>query len=118
MKACADTLASSAANQGDNTVSVAQGGTATPGASIIFLLIAPICQYFWFSIVCDNVFQTRCAACSDAEILRPAAEEFIEKSMLTDVCLLVSPSQVNFFSLIFLFGKLFERRKKLDCKSL
>ena len=26
-----DTLASSAANQGDNTVSVAQGGTATPG---------------------------------------------------------------------------------------
>ena len=27
-----DTLASSAANQGDNTVSVAQGGTATPGA--------------------------------------------------------------------------------------
>ena len=28
-----DTLASSAANQGDNTVSVAQGGTATPGAT-------------------------------------------------------------------------------------
>ena len=27
-----DTLASSAAIQGDNTVSVAQGGTATPGA--------------------------------------------------------------------------------------
>ncbi len=26
-------LASSAANQGDNTVSVAQGGTATPGAT-------------------------------------------------------------------------------------
>ena len=28
-----NTLASSAANQGDNTVSVAQGGTATPGAT-------------------------------------------------------------------------------------
>ena len=28
-----DTLASSAANQGDNTVSVAQGGTATPDAT-------------------------------------------------------------------------------------
>ena len=28
-----DTLPSSAANQGDNTVSVAQGGTATPGAT-------------------------------------------------------------------------------------
>ena len=28
-----DTLASSATNQGDNTVSVAQGGTATPGAT-------------------------------------------------------------------------------------
>ena len=28
-----DTLASSAANQGDNTVTVAQGGTATPGAT-------------------------------------------------------------------------------------
>ena len=28
-----DTLFSSAANQGDNTFSVAQGGTATPGAT-------------------------------------------------------------------------------------
>ena len=28
-----DTLASSAANQGDNTVSVAQGSTVTPGAT-------------------------------------------------------------------------------------
>ena len=28
-----DTLSSSVANQGDNTVSVAQGGTATPGAT-------------------------------------------------------------------------------------
>ena len=28
-----DTLSSSAANQGDNTVSVDQGGTATPGAT-------------------------------------------------------------------------------------
>ena len=28
-----DTLTSSAANQGDNTVSVAQGGTAIPGAT-------------------------------------------------------------------------------------
>ena len=28
-----NTLPSSAANQGDNTVSVAQGGTATPGAT-------------------------------------------------------------------------------------
>ena len=28
-----DTLSSSAANQGDNTISVAQGGTATPGAT-------------------------------------------------------------------------------------
>ena len=28
-----DTLSSSAANQGDNIVSVAQGGTATPGAT-------------------------------------------------------------------------------------
>ena len=28
-----DTLTSSAANQGNNTVSVAQGGTATPGAT-------------------------------------------------------------------------------------
>ena len=28
-----DTLPSSAANQGDNTVSVAQGGTATPGTT-------------------------------------------------------------------------------------
>ena len=33
-----DTLASSAANQGDNTVSVAQGGTATPGATKQLLL--------------------------------------------------------------------------------
>ena len=33
-----DTLASSAANQGDNTVSVAQGGTATPGATEQLLL--------------------------------------------------------------------------------
>ena len=32
-----DTLASSAANQGDNTVSVAQGGAATPGATKQFL---------------------------------------------------------------------------------
>ena len=32
-KSTCDTLASSAANQGDNTVSVAQGGTATPGAT-------------------------------------------------------------------------------------
>ena len=32
-----DTLASSAANQGDNTVSVAQGGTATPGATELLL---------------------------------------------------------------------------------
>ena len=28
-----NTLSSSAANQGDNTVSVAQGGIATPGAT-------------------------------------------------------------------------------------
>ena len=28
-----DALTSSAANQGDNTVSVAQGGTVTPGAT-------------------------------------------------------------------------------------
>ena len=28
-----DTLSSSAANQGDNTVSVARGGIATPGAT-------------------------------------------------------------------------------------
>ena len=28
-----NTLSSSAANQGDDTVSVAQGGTATPGAT-------------------------------------------------------------------------------------
>ena len=28
-----DTLSSLAANQGDNTVSVAQGSTATPGAT-------------------------------------------------------------------------------------
>ena len=28
-----DILSSSAANQGDNTVSIAQGGTATPGAT-------------------------------------------------------------------------------------
>ena len=28
-----DTLSSSATNQGDNTVSIAQGGTATPGAT-------------------------------------------------------------------------------------
>ena len=28
-----DTLSSSAANQGDNSVSVAQGGTTTPGAT-------------------------------------------------------------------------------------
>ena len=33
-----DTLASSAANQGDNTVSVAQGGTATPGTTEQLLL--------------------------------------------------------------------------------
>ena len=32
-KSTCDTLSSSAANQGDNTVSVAQGGTATPGAT-------------------------------------------------------------------------------------
>ena len=32
-----DTLSSSATNQGDNTVSVAQGGTATPGATKQFL---------------------------------------------------------------------------------
>ena len=34
-----DTLASSAANQGDNTVSVAQGGTATPGTTEQLLLL-------------------------------------------------------------------------------
>ena len=33
-----DTLASSAANQGDNTVSVAEGGTSTPGATEQLLL--------------------------------------------------------------------------------
>ena len=33
-----DTLTSSAANQGDNTVSVAQGGTASPGATKQLLL--------------------------------------------------------------------------------
>lgn len=38
--------------------------------------------------------KTRCTTCSDPEVLRSAAEEFIEKSMLTDVCLLVSPSQI------------------------
>ena len=32
-----DTLSSSAANQGDNTVSAAQGGTATPGATMQLL---------------------------------------------------------------------------------
>ena len=32
-----DTLSSSFANQGDNTVSVAQGGTATPGATKLLL---------------------------------------------------------------------------------
>ena len=32
-KSTCDTLASSATNQGDNTVLVAQGGTATPGAT-------------------------------------------------------------------------------------
>ena len=32
-----DTLSSSTANQGDNTVSVAQGGTATPGATMQLL---------------------------------------------------------------------------------
>ena len=39
-----DILASSAANQGDNTVSVAQGGTATPGATehiYIYVYIQP-----------------------------------------------------------------------------
>ena len=33
-----NTLSSSAANQGDKTVSVAQGGTATPGATKQLLL--------------------------------------------------------------------------------
>ena len=37
-----DTLPSSAANQGDNTVSVAQGGTATPGATKIGITIIAI----------------------------------------------------------------------------
>ena len=32
-KSTCDTLPSSAANQGDNTVLLAQGGTATPGAT-------------------------------------------------------------------------------------
>lgn len=44
--------------------------------------------------------KTRCTTCNDAEILRPAAEEFIEKSMLTDVCLLVSPSQIALAALL------------------
>ena len=34
-----DNLSSSATNQGDNTVSVAQGGTATPGATKQLLLL-------------------------------------------------------------------------------
>ena len=34
-----DTLSSSATNQGDNTVSVAQGGTATPGTTKQLLLL-------------------------------------------------------------------------------
>ena len=34
-----DTLTSSAANQGDNTVSVAQGSTATPSSIYIYIYI-------------------------------------------------------------------------------
>ena len=37
-----DTLPSSAANQGDNTVSVAQGGTATPGTTKQLLLLVRV----------------------------------------------------------------------------
>ena len=49
-----DTLASSDANQGDNTVSVAQGGTATPGATEqllppdrVFKRNTYLCMYFF-----------------------------------------------------------------------
>ncbi|XP_036365671.1 cyclin-H isoform X3 [Octopus sinensis] len=40
--------------------------------------------------------KTNCQTCSDPEILRQQAEEFLEKSMLTDICLLVSPAQVKY----------------------
>ena len=50
-----DTLASSAANQGDNTVSVAQGGTATPGATeqllppdMVFKIPIPVYNIYTF----------------------------------------------------------------------
>ena len=45
-----DTLTSSAANQGDNTVSVAQGGTATPGATKQLLPPDRVFKYIYIYI--------------------------------------------------------------------
>ena len=45
-----DTLPSSAANQGDNTVSVAQGGTATPGATKRIYIYAQVHRCLWMYI--------------------------------------------------------------------
>ncbi|XP_052830153.1 cyclin-H isoform X3 [Octopus bimaculoides] len=44
--------------------------------------------------------KTNCQTCSDPEILRPQAEEFLEKSMLTDICLLVSPAQISLAAIL------------------
>ena len=45
-----DTLSSSAANQGDNSVSVAQGGTTTPGTTNIYIYIYIYILYISFYI--------------------------------------------------------------------
>ncbi|XP_029645893.1 cyclin-H isoform X2 [Octopus sinensis] len=44
--------------------------------------------------------KTNCQTCSDPEILRQQAEEFLEKSMLTDICLLVSPAQISLAAIL------------------
>ncbi|GAB1605740.1 cyclin-H-like isoform X1 [Argonauta hians] len=44
--------------------------------------------------------KTNCKTCSDPEVLRPQAEEFLEKSLLTDICLLVSPAQLALAALL------------------
>ena len=54
-----DTPSSSAANQGDNTVSVAQGGTATPGATKQLLPLERVFKKIYISIYTpDQLKQT------------------------------------------------------------
>ena len=53
------------------------------------------------------MLQTRCAEAKDAEKLRQAAEEFLDKTLHTDVPLIFAPSQVTDLNCLFAIkGKL------------